>query len=64
MTIGLAWKLEIKELQKNNQQLRAALRESNSLFAAMLLEKRPDEEIEKQITENNRALSAADGAKP
>lgn len=51
-------------LKARIERLCSALRESNSLFAAMLLEKRPDIEIEAQITDNNRALSAAHGSKP
>lgn len=34
-----------------------ALEDSNSLLTAMLLEKRPDEEIEAQIIENRNALA-------
>lgn len=42
-------------LLAENERMRTALSDSNSLFAAMLLEKRPDEEIERQVTENNAA---------
>jgi len=38
------------------ERLRAALNDSQSLLAAMLLERRPDTEIEDQIMENRRAI--------
>lgn len=47
---------EFRALRLAIKTMREALDNSNSLFAAMLLEKRPDAEIEKQIYENRSAM--------
>lgn len=50
---------EVTSLRSECERLREALSGSSDLLATLLLDKRPDEEIEEQITENNVALSAS-----
>lgn len=54
----VGWMLqEIARLRADNERQAAALDNSNSLLAALLIERRPDDEIEKQIVENRNALT-------
>lgn len=56
MAMSAALQDERRELRSAIKALRGALENSNSLFAAMLHEKRPDAEIEAQIYENRSAM--------
>lgn len=61
MAMSAALQDEKRELRYAIKTLRNALENSNSLFAAMLHEKRPDAEIEAQIYENRSAAVSAAG---